>query len=267
MGPTPRRRAGLRGGGDRLHVAPGAAPWNPFDRGSRRRHRRVRLEPVGVPARDRLGRQPAVDPADLLPFTARRSVAAQLHRVPERAGAAAHPARRRRRRVQPGAAHRDGDHRALRLSAGSRRVPDDPGGGLRRRPGVRLVAGAGGANDRALQPGGRGAARRVRPVRDSGRAHPQDRVCRACRSLHGLGGLLRSVFRRLLPDDHRPLREFAPRAHHPPRAHRDRAMGVAAERADPHDGWPRRRPAVRPGREARSCGGCRSACEASTPRC
>ena len=53
------------------------------------------------------------------------------------------------------------------------------------------------------------------PVRHPGRAHPQDPLRRARRTLHGVGGLLRSVFCRLLPDGHRPLRELAPRAHHP----------------------------------------------------
>ena len=141
------------------------------------------------------GANPLVHPADLLPLAARRSVAAQLHRVPQSAGAAADSARRRRGRVQPGPADHDRDHRALRLPPGPGRVPDHPGRGLRRRPRVRLVAGAGGAHHRALQPGRRGAARRVLAVRDPGRTHPRHRLRRARRPVHGVGGVLRSVFR------------------------------------------------------------------------
>ncbi len=68
-------------------------------------------------------------------------------------------------------------------------------------------------------------ARRVLAVRDPGRTHPCDRVRRARRPVHGVGGVLRSVFRGVLPDAHRPLRELAPRAHHPSRAHRDTCHG------------------------------------------
>ena len=99
----PFRAGRLRGMRDRLHLAARAAARHPPDRLPCRRHRCVRVEPVGVPARDpRTGPFSLLHRQDLLADRPRESQPAQLHGVPGSDRPAAHGVARGRRHVQPG---------------------------------------------------------------------------------------------------------------------------------------------------------------------
>ena len=205
---------------------------------------------MGVPARDRHRIEPALDPTDSLAVTAGRLVAAQLHRLPQPAGAAADSGHRRHRRVQHRPAPRHGAHGALRLRTGSPRLRDHQAGSLQRRPRLCLGTGGGRAHHRTLQPGRGRAAGGVRLVPHQSRAHAAHALCGPRRADHGVGRILRRVLCRVLRDGGRPLRVVAAPARHAASAAPRSAMGVAAGSVDPAGGRSRARPGIRPWRPA-----------------
>ena len=215
VGPPARRRARLRAGRAGLHVAAAAPSRHPPHRRSRRRYRRVRLEPMGVPARDRDRHNP-LSTEQILSLSQRgRSLAAQLHRVPQPAGAAADSGRRRRRRRSTSCFSLVRADARCATYALARRVTRPPAGSVARGPGFAWSPALVARTHRTLQPGrGRAAA----GVRSGASSEPSASRRMRDAALAGLcmawAGILRRVLRRLLPDDRRPLRVVAAPARH-----------------------------------------------------
>ena len=107
---------------DRLYLAARAAARHSPDRLPCRRHRGVRVEPVGVPARNpRTGPLSLLHRQDFLADRPRQSQPAQLHRVPGPDRAAADGVARRHRHVQPRLPADDRADRLRHLPAGAAR--------------------------------------------------------------------------------------------------------------------------------------------------
>ena len=183
-------------------LAPPPPPVHPLDRRSRWRHRRVRVEPLALPARADAGPRPLLHVGPLRAHGPRGPRPPQLHRLHQPAfrslAAAAGPDRDLQCPLpRPG--------RPERL----RDVP--PGAPCQRQRGgclvggraVRLLSVSDGPGHGPLQPRGRSSAPRVPAAVEEAEGDPSSPLRRRRRADPGLGPLLRSLLRGLLCADRR----------------------------------------------------------------
>ncbi len=231
--PPGRRCPRLRVGRGGICLAAAAPSRHCVHGRSRRGYRRLRVEPVGVSGRD--PRPPPQSPEHRQDFCAqstRRPDPAQLHRVPRPARPTAHSLVGRGHHVQRGLPVRHGAHGDRHVRAGPARHARGSRAGVACRRRVRLVTHPGRSQHRTLQPRRCRTAPGLLAVFNARGSIASAPLRSTCRSLYGVGSLLRCLLRDLLPHDRRGLSGVTGRSRHSRRFARACALALDARSVD-----------------------------------